>query len=229
MSDFSLKSYVTDHKTIHLVGIGGVSMSALAELLLHLGAKVTGSDRTETDVTDKLAKLGASITYAHLPENVDSADLVIRTAAVHDDNPEIAHARELGIPVMERAQAWGKIMLEYKHAVCVSGTHGKTTTTSMLTMIGIECGSDPTVMVGSNLDAAARCASARMITSSLSPASTPTPSSASTRRLPLCSMSMQTIWTSSRTLMISFIRSTASASWFRKTAPLSSTTTPPTP
>lgn len=153
MSDFSLKSYVTDHKTIHLVGIGGVSMSALAELLLHLGAKVTGSDRTETDVTDKLAKLGASITYAHLPENVDSADLVIRTAAVHDDNPEIAHARELGIPVMERAQAWGKIMLEYKHAVCVSGTHGKTTTTSMLTMIGIECGSDPTVMVGSNLDA----------------------------------------------------------------------------
>ena len=153
MSDFSLKSYVTDHKTIHLVGIGGVSMSALAELLLHLGAKVTGSDRTETDVTDKLAKLGASITYAHLPENVDGADLVIRTAAVHDDNPEIAHARELGIPVMERAQAWGKIMLEYKHAVCVSGTHGKTTTTSMLTMVGIECGSDPTVMVGSNLDA----------------------------------------------------------------------------
>lgn len=153
MSDFSLKSYVKDHKTIHLVGIGGVSMSALAELLLHLGAKVTGSDRTESAVTDKLAKLGAHITYAHLPENVDGADLVIRTAAVHDDNPEIAHAREMDIPVMERAQAWGKIMLEYKHAVCVSGTHGKTTTTSMLTMIGIECGSDPTVMVGSNLDA----------------------------------------------------------------------------
>ncbi len=153
MSDFSLKSYVKDHKTIHLVGIGGVSMSALAELLLHLGAKVTGSDRTESDVTDKLSKLGAHITYAHLPENVDHADLVIRTAAVHDDNPEIAHARELGIPVMERAQAWGKIMLAYKHAVCVSGTHGKTTTTSMLTMIGMECDSDPTVMVGSNLDA----------------------------------------------------------------------------
>ena len=228
MSDFSLKSYVTDHKTIHLVGIGGVSMSALAELLLHLGAKVTGSDRTETDVTDKLAKLGASITYAHLPENVDSADLVIRTAAVHDDNPEIAHARELGIPVMERAQAWGKIMLEYKHAVCVSGTHGKTTTTSMLTMVGIECGSDPTVMVGSNLDAIGGTLRIGAHDYFIA-ASTPTPSSASTRRLPLCSMSMQTIWTSSRTLMISFIRSTASASWFRKTAPLSSTTTPPTP
>ena len=85
MSDFSLKSYVQDHKTIHLVGIGGVSMSALAELLLHLGAKVTGSDRTESDVTDKLSKLGAHITYAHLPENVDHADLVIRTAAVHDE------------------------------------------------------------------------------------------------------------------------------------------------
>lgn len=153
MSDFSLQSYVTDYKTIHLVGIGGVSMSALAELLLHLGAVVTGSDRAHSDVTDKLTGLGASITYAHLPENVEGADLIIRTAAVHDDNPEIAHARELGIPVIERAQAWGSIMLAYRNAVCVSGTHGKTTTTSMLTLIGMQCGIDPTVMVGSNLPA----------------------------------------------------------------------------
>ena len=153
MSDFSLQSYVTDHKSIHLVGIGGVSMSALAELLLHLGAKVTGSDRAQSDVTDKLISLGAKITYAHLPENVEGADLVIRTAAVHDDNPEIAHARELGIPVMERAQAWGSIMVAYRNAVCVAGTHGKTTTTSMLTLIGMQCGIDPTVMVGSNLPA----------------------------------------------------------------------------
>lgn len=153
MSDFSLNSYVADHKSIHLVGIGGVSMSALAELLLHLGAAVTGSDRAESPVTDKLEALGVKITYAHLPENVEGADLVIRTAAVHDDNPEIAHARELGIPVIERAQAWGSIMLAYRNAVCVSGTHGKTTTTSMLTLIGMQCGIDPTVMVGSNLPA----------------------------------------------------------------------------
>ena len=138
MSDFSLTSYVTDHKSIHLVGIGGVSMSALAELLLHLGAKITGSDRTESPVTDKLEALGVKITYAHLPENVEGADLVIRTAAVHDDNPEIARAHELGIPVIERAQAWGSIMLAYRNAICVSGTHGKTTTTSMLTLIGMQ-------------------------------------------------------------------------------------------
>ncbi|MDO4286675.1 MAG: UDP-N-acetylmuramate--L-alanine ligase [Eubacteriales bacterium] len=153
MSDFSLHSYVADHKSIHLVGIGGVSMSALAELLMHLGAVVTGSDRSQSDVTDKLTSLGAKITYAHLPENVEGADLIIRTAAVHDDNPEIVHARALGIPVIERAQAWGSIMLGYQNAVCVSGTHGKTTTTSMLTLIGMHCGVDPTVMVGSNLPA----------------------------------------------------------------------------
>lgn len=153
MSDFSLQSYVAEKKSIHLVGIGGVSMSALAELLHHLGATVTGSDRAQSAVTDKLTALGISITYAHLPKNVEGADLVIRTAAVHDDNPEIAHARELNIPVIERAQAWGSIMLAYKNAVCVAGTHGKTTTTSMLTLIGMQCGIDPTVMVGSNLPA----------------------------------------------------------------------------
>ncbi|MDO4173252.1 MAG: UDP-N-acetylmuramate--L-alanine ligase [Eubacteriales bacterium] len=153
MSDFSLHSYVAEHKTIHLVGIGGVSMSALAELLLHLGAVVTGSDRTQSAVTDKLSALGASITYAHLPENVEGADLVIRTAAVHDDNPEIMRAHARGIPVVERAQAWGSIMLGYRNAVCVAGTHGKTTTTSMLTLIGMHCGIDPTVMVGSHLPA----------------------------------------------------------------------------
>ena len=153
MSDFSLQSYAAEHKTIHLVGIGGVSMSALAELLLHLGAKVTGSDRTESAVTDKLTALGAHITYAHLPQNVEGADLIVRTAAVHDDNPEIAHAHELNIPVIERAQAWGSIMRSYDNAICIAGTHGKTTTTSMMTLVGMQCGIDPTVMVGSNLPA----------------------------------------------------------------------------
>ena len=114
---------------------------------------VTGSDRTETDVTDRLELLGARITYAHLPENVEGASLVIRTAAVHDDNPEIVRAHELGIPVIERAQAWGQMMIEYNNVICLSGTHGKTTTTSMMTMIAMRAAMDPTVMVGSNLPA----------------------------------------------------------------------------
>jgi UDP-N-acetylmuramate--alanine ligase len=153
MSEISLTSYLNDSHTIHLVGIGGVSMSALAELLMHLGAHVTGSDRAQSAVTDKLATLGAVITYAHLPKNVEGASLVIRTAAVHDDNPEIQHARELAIPVIERAEAWGWIMKHYEQAICIAGTHGKTTTTSMMALIGMEAGIDPTVMVGSDLPA----------------------------------------------------------------------------
>ena len=153
MSDFSLTAYLNDQHTIHLVGIGGVSMSALAELLMHLGSHVTGSDRARSSVTEKLENLGAKITYAHLPENVEGASVVIRTAAVHDDNPEIQRARALDIPVIERAQAWGWIMKNYREAICIAGTHGKTTTTSMMTLIGMEAGIDPTVMVGSELPA----------------------------------------------------------------------------
>lgn len=149
----SIKPYIEQHSTIHLIGIGGVSMNSLAELLLSLGARVTGSDRSETEVTERLEDLGARITYAHLPENVEGANLIVRTAAVHDDNPEIVRARELGIPVMERAEAWGCIMLDYKNAICLAGTHGKTTTTSMMTMVAIQAALDPTVMVGSQLPA----------------------------------------------------------------------------
>lgn len=149
----SLKPYIEEKKTIHLIGIGGVSMNSLGELLLSLGVPVTGSDRAESAVTERLERLGARITYAHLPENVEGASLVIRTAAVHDDNPEIIRAYELGIPVMERAEAWGSLMTDYREAICISGTHGKTTTTSMMTMIAMKAALDPTVMVGSNLPA----------------------------------------------------------------------------
>lgn len=149
----SIQYCIQEKKPVHLIGIGGVSMNSLAELLLSKGVPVTGSDRTETDVTDRLELLGARITYAHLPENVEGASLVIRTAAVHDDNPEIIRAHELGIPVIERAQAWGQMMIEYNNVICLSGTHGKTTTTSMMTMIAMRAAMDPTVMVGSNLPA----------------------------------------------------------------------------
>ncbi len=149
----SIKPYIENKETIHLIGIGGVSMSALGELLLSKGVKVTGSDRQETDVTRKLESLGAKIVYEHKAENVEGASLVVRTAAVHDDNPEVIRAREKGIPVLERAEAWGHIMRDYENVICVSGTHGKTTTTSMFTMIAMKAGLDPTVMVGSSLPA----------------------------------------------------------------------------
>ena len=147
----SIQHFIQEKRTIHLIGIGGVSMSALAELLLSHGVPVTGSDRQESEVTIQLEKAGAHITYAHLPENVNGAGLVIRTAAVHDDNLEVIRAREIGIPVIERAEAWGSLMTDYRDVVCFSGTHGKTTSTSMMTMITMHAGLDPTVMVGSHL------------------------------------------------------------------------------
>nr|WP_297172597.1 UDP-N-acetylmuramate--L-alanine ligase [uncultured Agathobaculum sp.] len=149
----SIKPYIEKKVRIHLVGIGGVSMSALGELLLSMDVPVSGSDRTKSAATVRLETLGAKIAYGHQAENVEGASLVVRTAAVHDDNPEIARARDLAIPVMERAEAWGHLMRDYEHVVCLAGTHGKTTSTSMMTLITIEAGLDPTVMVGSNLPA----------------------------------------------------------------------------
>ena len=149
----SIKPYIENKERIHLIGIGGVSMSALGELLLSLGVPVSGSDRLKTDVTARLESLGAKIIYEHKAENVAGASLIVRTAAVHDDNPEIVRAHELGIPVMERAEAWGHLMRDYDNVVCLAGTHGKTTSTSMMTLMTMEAGLDPTVMVGSNLPA----------------------------------------------------------------------------
>lgn len=149
----SIKPYIEKKETIHLIGIGGVSMNSLAELLLSMGVPVTGSDRASSPVTERLERLGAKITYAHLPENVEGAALVVRTAAVHDDNPEIIRAHALGVPVMERAEAWGHLMRDYQNVVCLSGTHGKTTSTSMMTLIMMAAQLDPTVMVGSHLPA----------------------------------------------------------------------------
>ena len=135
----------------HLVGIGGVSMSPLAEVLHDAGIKITGSDQKESSVTQRLRTLGIPVAIGHFPESVHGADMVIRTAAARDDNAEIAEARALGIPVFERADAWGNIMRDYANAVCVSGTHGKTTTTSMVTQILLAAEADPTVMIGGTL------------------------------------------------------------------------------
>ena len=146
-----LKQYLVPGKHVHLVGIGGVSMRPLGLVLKEMGLVVTGSDMTSSASTDELISKGICVTIGHQAENIQGADCVIRTAAAHNDNPEIAACRSLGIPMFERAQAWGVIMQGYKNAICVSGTHGKTTTTSMLTHILMEAQWDPTVMIGGYL------------------------------------------------------------------------------
>ena len=147
----TIQKYIQPGKHVHLVGIGGVSMRPLGIVLKGMGLKVTGSDMNSSGSTDELVAQGIPVEIGHRAENIQGADCVIRTAAAHNDNPEIAGARAAGIPVFERAQAWGIIMKAYKNAICVSGTHGKTTTTSMVAHILMEANWDPTVMIGGYL------------------------------------------------------------------------------
>ncbi len=146
-----LKKYLQPGKHIHLVGIGGVSMRPLGLVLQGMGMVVTGSDMNASVSTDELIAKGIHVAIGHQASNVEGADCIIRTAAAQNDNPEVAAARTLGIPMFERAQAWGVIMQAYKNAVCISGTHGKTTTTSMVTHILMAAEKDPTVMIGGYL------------------------------------------------------------------------------
>ncbi|MDP4108858.1 MAG: UDP-N-acetylmuramate--L-alanine ligase [Bacillota bacterium] len=147
----SFDSIIEKKGRVHLTGVGGVSMSALAEMLLSMGACVSGTDREDSEVLKRLKSLGADIRVGHSPEAVEGASVLVRTAAVHDDNPEIIRAKELRIPVLERSYAWGVIMRRYEHVLCISGTHGKTTTTSMAAHIAVNAGIDPSVMVGGSL------------------------------------------------------------------------------
>ena len=136
----------------HLIGVGGVSMSPLAEVLAGAGMPITGSDMAHSEKTAHLEELGVKVYYGHSGDNLEpDTAFIVRTAAVHDDNPEIVRAREMGIPVFERAEAWGAIMTYYRNALCISGTHGKTTTTSMCTHILMAAEKDPTVMIGGTL------------------------------------------------------------------------------
>ena len=146
-----ISDYLVPGRRAHLVGIGGVSMCPLAEVLLGKGLQVQGSDMSESETVKRLRSLGIPVAVGHNADNLGDCDLVIRTAAVHDGNPEIAGAIARGIPVYERAQAWGAIMRHYPNALCVAGTHGKTTTTSMCTHIFMAAEADPTVMIGGTL------------------------------------------------------------------------------
>ena len=139
---------------IHFIGIGGISMSGLAEILLEEGFRVSGSDARESALTDALEKRGAVVYYGQRASNIsESTDVVVYTAAIHPDNPEFARAKELGIPMLTRAELLGQIMRNYDTPVAVAGTHGKTTTTSMLSHILLAGDCDPTISVGGILPA----------------------------------------------------------------------------
>lgn len=138
---------------VHFIGIGGISMSGLAEILLQRGFTVTGSDMKASDMTDQLARAGAQVAIGQRAENItDGIDLVVYTAAIHETNKEFAAAKKAGIPMMSRATLLGQIMANFARSIAVSGTHGKTTTTSMLTHILLQAQTDPTVSVGGMLD-----------------------------------------------------------------------------
>lgn len=138
--------------TVHMVGVGGISMSGLAEILMNKSVNITGSDCTESEITKKLIAKGATVFIGHSASNVQGQDLVVYTAAVSKDNPELIEARRQGIPTIERSVLLGNIMDQYEHSVAISGTHGKTTTTSMISSIVLESDLDPTIHVGGLLD-----------------------------------------------------------------------------
>jgi len=136
---------------IHLVGIGGIGMSGIAELLLNLGYHISGSDTRRTEVTEHLSDLGGRIFLGHRPENVGGADVVVFSSAVKEDNPELVEAREQSIPVIPRAEMLAELM-RLKYGIAVAGAHGKTTTTSMIASILTQGGLDPTVVIGGRLN-----------------------------------------------------------------------------
>lgn len=139
---------------IHFIGIGGISMSGIAELFHSKGFQVSGSDLVKTTVTEHLESLGIQIVYEQLATSIpQDAEIIVYTAAVHEDNPEFIEAKRRNLPMLDRAECLGQIMSHYKNAVAVAGTHGKTTTTSMLSYVYLEGELDPTISVGGILPA----------------------------------------------------------------------------
>ena len=141
-----------DFKHIHFIGIGGIGVSAIAEIVKSRGVEASGSDMKASEVTENLEKQGIKVYIGHSAEHIEGADLVVYSTAVSLQNPEIVAAQEKGIPVMTRSQALGLMMTEYPVSVAISGTHGKTTTTSMVSLILEHAGLDPTVLVGGILN-----------------------------------------------------------------------------
>ena len=145
-----LRSF-SEYKRIHCLGIGGIGLSAVAEILHHNGYTVTGTDINRTDVTKHLESIGIHIVYEHKEENVDNVDAVVYSNAVSAEKPEMVRAKELGIPCFSRAEVLGMIMEHYKESVAICGTHGKTTVTSMTSLLLRNAKLKPTILVGGNL------------------------------------------------------------------------------
>src|SRR6266545_5884710 len=137
---------------VHFVGIGGIGMSRIAEVLLNLGYKISGSDLKRSLVTDRLQHLGAQTFEGHAAANVAGADVVVTSSAINAGNPEVAEARRLHIPVIQRAEMLAELM-RLKYGIAIAGMHGKTTTTSMVAAVLAAGGLDPTVVVGGRVDA----------------------------------------------------------------------------
>jgi UDP-N-acetylmuramate--alanine ligase len=137
---------------IHFVGMGGIGMSGIAEVLLNLGYKVSGSDLKTSAVTQRLASLGAIAFEGHRAENISGAEVVVTSSAIAPENPEVTEAHRLHIPVIQRAEMLAELM-RLKYGIAIAGMHGKTTTTSMVASVLAAGGLDPTVVVGGRVDA----------------------------------------------------------------------------
>src|SRR5215207_3888910 len=139
-------------KRIHFIGIGGIGMSGIAEVLCNLGFVVSGSDIRKSKNTDRLEAMGLKISEGHAAENVGDAQVVVYSSAVRPDNPEVVLAKEKGIPVIPRAEMLAELMTLKPYAVAIAGTHGKTSTTSMVATLLVQAGLDPTTVVGGVVD-----------------------------------------------------------------------------
>ena len=143
---------IRQYKNIYMIGIGGTSMSGISEILKYWGFNVGGSDLHNSAIIDKLIDSGISVSIGHNPENVAGYDLVVYSAAISKKDPELLKAKELGIPTVERKEFLGAITRAFRNTICVSGTHGKSTTTSMVSMCFLEAKQDPTIQIGAILD-----------------------------------------------------------------------------
>ena len=139
---------IKKYKKIHMIGIGGISMSGIAEILVNWGFEVTGSNNVDSEVLHILKNANIKTYIGHNAQNVEGADCVVYTAAIKPDNPELVHAKELGIPIIERSDFLGELTRCYQNTIAVSGTHGKTTTTSLVSLCFIEALKDPSIQVG---------------------------------------------------------------------------------
>ncbi|HZI63392.1 MAG TPA: Mur ligase domain-containing protein, partial [Thermoanaerobaculia bacterium] len=146
----TLFRHFTGLSRVHFVGIGGAGMSGIAEVLLDYEVEVTGCDLARSETTERLAGLGVRVAYGHSTEHLEGVELVVRSSAVSPDNPEIRAARQRGIPVVRRAEMLAELM-RLKYGIAIAGTHGKTTTTSLVGHLMTDAGLDPTVIVGGRL------------------------------------------------------------------------------